>query len=166
MRWGSGQVVQVERKRGPVWYAHYREPSGRQRQKLIGPAWTGRGRPPAGYHTRRTAEDWLRDRQVEDAQRAAVAPPDARMGITFAEAAQEYLRYAEEDRGCKPSTIRGYRPSSTPICCPSSARCASRTSASGRSSSGGPGFRVAEGAAKPSRIRPRITSSCSVRRSS
>lgn len=29
--------------------------------------------------------------------------------MTFAEAAEEYLRYAEEDRGCKPSTIRGYR---------------------------------------------------------
>jgi Phage integrase, N-terminal SAM-like domain len=29
--------------------------------------------------------------------------------VTFAEAAEEYLRYAERDRGCKPSTIRNYR---------------------------------------------------------
>ena len=29
--------------------------------------------------------------------------------VTFAEAAAEYLRFAEEDRGCKPSTVRGYR---------------------------------------------------------
>jgi hypothetical protein len=28
--------------------------------------------------------------------------------VTFAEAAEEYLRFAEQDRGCKPSTIRGY----------------------------------------------------------
>jgi integrase len=32
-----------------------------------------------------------------------------RTGATFAEAAAEYLRYAEHDRGCKPSTVRGYR---------------------------------------------------------
>ena len=29
--------------------------------------------------------------------------------VTFAEAAAEYLRFAEQDRGCKPSTVRGYR---------------------------------------------------------
>ena len=29
--------------------------------------------------------------------------------MTFAEAAAEYLRFAEQDRGCKPSTVRGYR---------------------------------------------------------
>jgi integrase len=109
MRWGSGRVLQVERKRGPVWYAYYREPSGRQHQKLVGPAWAGRGRPPAGYYTKRTAEDWLRDRLLEDAQRFLTAPADATPGVTFAEAAEEYLRYAAEDRGCKPSTIRGYR---------------------------------------------------------
>ena len=62
-----------------------------------------------GYFTKRTAEDWLRDRLLEDAQRAAIAPANATSGVTFAEAAEEYLRYAEEDRGCKPSTIRGYR---------------------------------------------------------
>ena len=29
--------------------------------------------------------------------------------VTFAEAAAEYLRFSEQDRGCKPSTIRNYR---------------------------------------------------------
>ena len=56
----SGHVFRVERKRGPVWYAKYRLPSGRQVQKLIGPAWSEPGRPPAGSFTKRTAEDWLR----------------------------------------------------------------------------------------------------------
>jgi integrase len=32
-----------------------------------------------------------------------------RTGATFADAAAEYLRYAEQDRGCKPSTVRGYQ---------------------------------------------------------
>ena len=84
-------------------------PPGGQHRKLIGPVWTGRGRPPEGHYTKRGAEDWLRDRLLEDAQRAATAPANARTGTTFAEAAEEYLRYAEQDRGCKPSTIRGYR---------------------------------------------------------
>jgi integrase len=98
----------MQRKRGPVWYAQYREPSGRQRQKMIGRVWTGRGRPADGYYTKRMAEDWLRMKMVEDAQRAAAG---AVIGtrVTFADAAAEYIRYATEDRGCKPSTIRGYR---------------------------------------------------------
>src|SRR5947209_15455907 len=54
------------------------------------------------------AEHWLRERLLEEAQRAAHALP-AEMRVTFADAAEEYLRYAAEDRGCKPSTIRGYR---------------------------------------------------------
>jgi hypothetical protein len=54
-------VFRVERARGPVWYEKYRPPDGRQIQKKIGPAWTGRGRPAAGYVTKRLAEDWLRE---------------------------------------------------------------------------------------------------------
>ena len=36
------------------------KPDGRQVKKTLGPAWTYRGRPPAGYFTKRTAEAWLR----------------------------------------------------------------------------------------------------------
>ena len=56
----SGHVFKVLRARGPVWHAQYRLPSGRQVQKKIGPAWTGRGRPAAGSFRKRIAEDWLR----------------------------------------------------------------------------------------------------------
>jgi hypothetical protein len=45
--------------RGPVWYAKYQLPSGRQVQKKIGPAWSGRGRPPPGYFTKRTVAKYL-----------------------------------------------------------------------------------------------------------
>ena len=103
----SGSVRRVERKRGPVWYAHYRLASGRQGQKLLGPAWSGRGRPPAGYFTKRTAEDWLI--KFLDGARRDAAAGFVSTGVTFVEAAEEYLRFAEQDRGCKPSTIRGYR---------------------------------------------------------
>jgi integrase len=103
----TGHVFRVERARGPVWYAKYRLPDGRQVQKKIGAAWTERGRPPAGYYTKRLAEGWLRD--VLDQARRGTLPGMVRTGATFADAAAEYLRYIEHDRGRKPSTVRGYR---------------------------------------------------------
>jgi integrase len=103
----SGHVVRVERKRGAVWYAKYRLPDGRQIQKKIGPVWSGRGRPATGYFTKRLAEDWLRD--VLDQARHGTLPGMVRTGATFADAAAEFLRYSEHDRGCKPWTLRGYR---------------------------------------------------------
>ncbi len=107
LREPSGHVFRADRPRGSVWYVKYRLPDGRQVQKKIGPAWTERGRPPAGYFTKRTAEAWLRD--VLDQARRGTLPGLVRTGATFADAAAEYLRYAEHDRGCKPSTLRDYR---------------------------------------------------------
>ena len=76
-------------------------------QTKLGPAWTERGRPPAGYFTKRLAEDWLRD--VFEQARRGTLPGMVVTGATFADAAAEYLRYAEHDRSLKPSTLRGYR---------------------------------------------------------
>jgi integrase len=103
----SGHVFRAERKRGAVWYAKFRLPDGHQVQKRIGPAWSERGRPPAGYFTKRQAEEWLRG--VFDQIRRGTLAGMVRTGATFADAAAEFLRYAEHDRGLKPSTLRGYR---------------------------------------------------------
>jgi integrase len=103
----SGHVFRVDRKRGAQWYAKYRLPDGRQIQRKLGPAWTERGRPGAGYFTKRTAEAWLRD--VLDEARRGTLPGLVKTDVTFAEAADEWLRYIEHDRGRKPSTIAGYR---------------------------------------------------------
>ena len=103
----SGHVFRLERARGPVWYAKYRLPDGRQVQKKLGPAWTERGRPPAGCFSKRTAEDWLRS--TLDEARRGVLPGMVKTGATFADAAAEWLRYVEHDRGRKPSTVEGYR---------------------------------------------------------
>ena len=105
----SGHVFRVDRKAGPVWYAKYRLPDGRQVQKKLGPAWTQRGRPAAGSLTKRTAEAWLREVLVQ--ARAGVLPGMVRTGATFADAAAEWIRYVEHDRGCKPTTLRDYRTS-------------------------------------------------------
>jgi hypothetical protein len=54
-------------------------------------------RPPSGYVF-----------GVARARRGTL-PGMVRTGVTFAAAAEEYLRYVEHDRGRKPSTVRGYR---------------------------------------------------------
>jgi integrase len=103
----SGHVFRVERASGPVWYSKYRLPDGRQVQRKLGPAWAERGRPPAGYFTKRTTEDWLR--RVLDEARRGTLPGMVQTGATFADAAAEWLRYIEHDRGRKPSTVAGYK---------------------------------------------------------
>jgi integrase len=97
----------LERARGPVWYAKYRLPSGRQVQKKLGPAWTARGRPAAGYFTKRTAEDWLR--ATLDEARRGTLPGMVRTGAKLSDAAAEWLRYSEHDRAVKRSTLVEYR---------------------------------------------------------
>jgi integrase len=103
----SGHVFRVERQRGPQWYAKYRLPDGRQAQKLIGPAWTSRGRPAAGHFTKRTAQAWLDD-LLGEARRGSL-PGMVRTGATFADASAEWLRWAEHERDCKPTTLTDYR---------------------------------------------------------
>jgi integrase len=103
----SGHVFRVQRKRGPQWYAKYRLQDGRQVQRRIGPAWTERGRPPAGYFTKRKADAWLRD--ALDQARRGTLPRQFRTGVTFADAAAEWLHHVEHDRERKPSTVAGYR---------------------------------------------------------
>src|SRR4051794_39639050 len=103
----SGHVYRHQGARRPVWRAKYRLPDGRQVHKTIGPAWTDRGRPRAGYFTKRTAEAWLRE--VLDQARAGTLPGMVRTGVTFADACSEFLRYMEVDRDRKPSTLTDYR---------------------------------------------------------
>ncbi len=75
--------------------------------RTIGPAWTERGRPRAGYFTKRTAEAWLRE--VLDQARVGTLPGMVRTGATFADACAEFLRYMEVDLDRKPSTLTDYR---------------------------------------------------------
>ena len=108
MGWkAGGHVFRVERRRGAVWYTKYRLPDGRQVQKKIGLAWSGRGRPPAGYFTKRQAEDWLGD--VLHVARLGTLSGIVPSGVTFADAAAEWLRFIEEDRERKPWTLVDYR---------------------------------------------------------
>jgi hypothetical protein len=100
----SGHVYRKAGKRGDTWYYHARLP--REQRKRIGPAWTGKGRPPAGYFTRKTAEAKLQE-ILADARRGKLAGA-VETGVMFADEAAEWLRYVEHDRKRKPSTIADY----------------------------------------------------------
>src|SRR4051794_16544201 len=85
----SGHVFRVDRRYGPVWYAKYRLPDGRQVQKKLGPAWTERGRPQDGYLTKRLAERELRRilTAAENGTPATTTPQVAAATATIATAA-------------------------------------------------------------------------------
>ena len=103
----SGHVSLKRRKCGAQFYVKYRLPDGRQVQRILGPAWEGAGRPPAGHYTRRTAKEALQD-LLADARRGTL-PGMTTTGATFADAAAEYLRYVEQVRQIDPSTAKDYR---------------------------------------------------------
>jgi integrase len=106
----TGHVALVKGKRGSSWYVRVRAggSSGQQIQKKLGPAWTERGRPPAGYFTRRMAETALRT-MLADLDRGTSALLKKESGATFADAAAEFLRYVIEVRGREESTVADYR---------------------------------------------------------
>ena len=86
----------------------WRDAAG-QHQRVLGKVWTGRGKPAAGYLTKRTAQHAL-DEILADARRGQLLPPlRPSGGVSFADAAAEWLRYVEHDRRRRPSTVRDYR---------------------------------------------------------
>src|SRR3954470_12038840 len=88
----TGHLRIEQRKRGPVFYIKYRDAAGEQHNKLLGDQWTGRGRPPAGFYTERTANEALQT-LLADARRGTLAGARTKSGKTFADAAAEWLRY-------------------------------------------------------------------------
>jgi integrase len=103
----TGHVkLRVGTRGGAVWYARYRLPDGRQRQRRVGPAWRKRGRPVPGYLTRAMAEAKLQRILAEAAEEA---DREAKRGATFAEAADEFLRFCEHERRIDYDTIRDYK---------------------------------------------------------
>jgi integrase len=104
----TGHISLRDRKRGKVWYLRYRLADGRHVQKLLGPAWTERSRPPAGYYTPKTAEVALQA-VLTHAREGTLPDSKQRSGHTFGDACAEWLRYIEHDQQRAPSTLSDYR---------------------------------------------------------
>ena len=102
----SGHVYRQERVSGDRWVAKWRDAEGHQHKRVLGPVWTKRGRPGEGHLTKRTAEVAL-ERILFAARQDTLAPEASR--VTFAEAADEWLRHGEVERGLKRSTLNDYR---------------------------------------------------------
>jgi len=104
----SGRVYVRQRKRGDQWYMQYRV-DGRRFNRRLGPVWREKGRPPAGWYTKRKANEALQA-VLTDARRGELALPDpVRDSRTYEEAVAEWLRYVEQDKDRSPGTVRDYR---------------------------------------------------------
>jgi integrase len=81
----------------------YRLPSGKDSRSVLGRAWTKRGRTAAGYLTE---ADALLKAQAFAAEHATDTPDVRR---TFRVALDAFLRYCEQERGLRGSTLHDYR---------------------------------------------------------
>jgi integrase len=102
----SGHIYVKSRVKGPIWYMRVRLPHGGEERKMIGPVWTGTGRTPDGYFTKRTAQAVL-DARLTDLRRGVGIP--SRTGVTFRDAAEHWYLHRGQQEGWKPSTKRDYR---------------------------------------------------------
>ena len=112
----NGALLIVERGRGPVYYAKWRDRRGTQVKRVLGPAWVtrdgdgwrrGRGRPPDGSLDERTAV--LAMAAAMNAHEAALDEEPRDRRATFADAAERWLHHLEHVEGTKPSTVADYR---------------------------------------------------------
>ena len=111
-----------QRSTGPFWYGKWSR-NGQPVVRALGRAWaqadgTGgwrlkRGRAPDGTLTEpQAAERMLALVREHDAEQSVLerdAEERRRRGVTFRELATEYLRWLEEIKGAKPSTLRDHR---------------------------------------------------------
>ena len=104
----SGFVRVIERKGGPVFYAQLRMPDGRRLQRRLGPVWSKRSRPPAGYLTRAQAEARL-DAMLNGQDESVPVELPVGFGVTFGRIGREHLAYVEHDRKRRRSTVMDYR---------------------------------------------------------
>jgi integrase len=101
----TGYLHVIQRKDGPVYYAHVRLPDGSRLQRRLGPVWAKRSRPPEGHLTRAQAEGRLAAILTGQDPAVNVTPT----GSTFGQACDDWLSYIEHDRKRRPSTVRDYR---------------------------------------------------------
>lgn len=107
----------VGREKGPVFYAKWRDSTGRHVKLMLGPAWVDRvglgwqrrrGRVPDGSVDERAAT--IAMGEAIRAYEAALQRPRTAHRATFAEAAAVWLHHLEHVEDCKPFDARRLRP--------------------------------------------------------
>jgi integrase len=92
-----------QRRPEPVWLMRYRLPSGKDSRKVLGKAWTRRGRPAAGYMSEAEAlvraQSFISDHDADT--------PGVRR--TFRAALEAFLTWCEEEKQLRGSTTVNYR---------------------------------------------------------
>src|SRR4051812_14170186 len=111
----SGAVFAVQRERGPMYYGKWRDSTGRQVKRRLGPAWVVAD--GAGWKRRRgrVPDGVLDEHAAIVALAAAIAAHEAQVDVepvdrtaTFAGAAARWLSHLEHIEGAKPSTLADY----------------------------------------------------------
>jgi integrase len=111
-----------QRATGPFWYGKWSR-NGQPVIRALGRAWVEsdgnggwrrkRGRSPDGALTESEAAERMlilvRDHDAEQTLVERDAEERRRRGVTFRELASEYLRWLEDVKGAKPSTLRDHR---------------------------------------------------------
>jgi integrase len=118
----NASIIIREHRGQPFYEAKFRH-NGRQIKRRIGPAWLERDPATGGWRRRRgridegtyderaaiVAAAQLVDKHVAEAEDAERVELERRTrGVTFREVAQDYLRWLEDVRGAKPSTLRDH----------------------------------------------------------
>jgi integrase len=114
----KGALLIVARAGGPVWFGKWRDASGRQVKRRLGPAWVVRS-DGGGWRPRRgrPMDGALDERSALLAMAAAIEQYDvlqladqpARREPTFADAVERWMHHQEFVAGVKPSTLADYR---------------------------------------------------------
>ena len=115
----NGALLVVQRDRGPAYYGKWRDSTGRQVKRRLGPAWVERdatewrrrrGRVPDGALDERAAVVAMAvAMDAHEVALAAEAPGTVQREATFADAAERWLHHLEHVEGAKPSTLADYR---------------------------------------------------------
>src|ERR1700744_766951 len=118
----SARPFTRQRATGPFWYAKWSR-NGQPVIRALGRAWVDsdgnggwrrrRGRSPDGALTEGEAAERMlalvREHDAEQTLLERDAEERRRRGVTFRELASEYLRWLDDVKGAKPSTLRDHR---------------------------------------------------------
>ena len=112
----KGALLVARRGTGPAYVGKWRDSTGRQVKRVLGPAWLvadgdgwrrRRGRPPDGVLDERSAYVVLAERI--SAREEEVHAEAHRVVATFADAAKRWLHHLARVKRVKPSTLADYR---------------------------------------------------------